>query len=402
LNNSASKILSFFVALCCGISSCNNYDLSEDQSEKFVKYYPTYFSNYGEGTGLIQTSNGNYMVICSTGTTSNRDIMIIMTDEFGRELDQSPMLYGTSENDYGYKVIPAGDGGYVIAGSSEKGGNTYGYILKINSDGDSIFEHTFGTTPLQEFMGITVTDDGGFILAGYSKETTGDKQVYLVKTDSEGHTVWERIIGFTDYDDIGEAVVELNGRIIIEGTTAPVNASSGNSRLLILNTNFEGKGMTELRISADGDLSGTDMVIDNDENIIILGNQENDDLVPSKKIYLTRIKLEGFNNELITVLDATSIDFTESLYSEAMVINTDNSLAICGWREIQDDRDILFARINSDLSLNDIQLFGSTGYQSGAGISGTTDGGYIITGGAEVAGNINTVLIKLGPDGKLY
>ena len=62
----------------------------------------------------------------------------------------------------------------------------------------------------------------------------------------------------------------------------------------------------------------------------------------------------------------------------------------------------MFARIKPDLSLNDIQFFGSSGDQSGAGISGTSDGGYIITGGAEVAGETNTVLIKLGPDGKLY
>lgn len=400
---SASRLLLSCIVLCCVISSCNNYTLSEDQAEKFVRYYPTDIYYNGEGTDLIQTHDGKYMIIGTTfkteGSMSDREIMLIMTDEFGRENDESPILTGTTGYEFGYKVVPAGDGSYVIAGSSKQGENTFGYIIKISSSGEKVWDNTVGTTPLQEFMGITASGDGGFILTGYCKETTGDKQVYLVKTDSGGFTVWERVIGFTDYDDVGEAVIEHNGRIIIAGTTTPVSTSSGNSRLLILNTNSEGKGMTELRILVDGDLSGTDMVADGEGNIIILGNHDNPTRGVSE-IYLTRIKLEGFNNELITVIDATTVDFAESIYGKSMVINKNNSLAICGWQEIQGDRDILFALINQDLNLNYIQLFGSTGYQSGAAISVTSDGGYIITGGAEVADKINAVLIKLGPDGK--
>jgi hypothetical protein len=402
--NPAPGILLSFVVLCNVLSSCNNYTLSEDQAEKFVRYYPTDFYYNGEGTDLIQTPDGSYMIIGTTFQTeesmSDREIMIIMSDQYGRETEPSSILTGSQGYDYGYKIAPARDGGYVIAGSSKQGEDTFGCIIKINSSGEQVWDTTVGAAPLQEFTGITAVDDGGFILTGYSKETPGDKQVYLVRINSNGLTVWERMIGFTDYDDVGEAVVVHKGRIIITGTTAPVNVTSGNSRLLILNTNFEGKGMTELRISAAGNLSGTDMVISDDGSIIILGNQE-DPVSGISKIYLARIKLEGFNNELVTVLDATFVDFPESIYGKSMVINADNSIAICGWQEIQGDRDILFARVNQDLMLDDFQLFGSIGYQSGSAISLTADGGYIITGGAEVAGYINTVLIKLGPDGRL-
>ena len=159
--------------------------------------------------------------------------------------------------------------------------------------------------------------------------------------------------------------------------------------------------MTELRIEEEGNLSGADMVVDDAENIIILGNQENP-VSGISSLYFAKIRLEGFNNELITVRNATSFDFSESLHSESMVITSNNSLAICGWQDKEDDRDILFARFNEDFSFKDIQLFGSTGNQSGSGICNTADGGYAITGSAEIAGNTTTILIKLGPDGKLY
>ena len=404
MTDTTFKILIFIITACLVVGSCDHYDLSEEQSERFVRYLPTTDFSYGEGIDVIQNSDGEYMILgTALWTATDRQIMIMKTDEFGREIDQSPLLTGSPGPDDGYKIIKTDDGGCVIAGSSKPTGTTYGYLLKIDPSFSEPFplELNIGSAPTQEFMGITITEDERFILTGYSKETTGDKQVYLVKTDEWGVILWERVIGFTDYNDVGVAVVENNGRILIVGTTTPVNSGSGNSRLLILNTNSLGKGMTELRISGNGDLSGVDMVTDTDGNIIILGNHQNSTRDVSE-IYLTKIKLEGFNNELITVLYATSIEYEESLYCKSMVINEDNSLAIVGWRERQGDKDILFARIKPDLSLNDIQFFGSSGYQSGSGISGTADGGYIITGGADVAGEINTVLIKLGPDGKLY
>ena len=46
--------------------------------------------------------------------------------------------------------------------------------------------------------------------------------------------------------------------------------------------------------------------------------------------------------------------------------------------------------------------FGGTQDDRAYDIIQTTDGGYAIAGGAEVAGSTATILIKLGPDGKLY
>jgi len=402
--SSATRILLYIVALSMLLCACDNFTMSEDQTNRFVRYYPTSLFYNEEGYDMAQLPDGGYLVISTTfwaeGDITDGEIMLIMADEFGMEKENTPILIANQGNDFGYRVVSVSDG-YVIAGSSKQDPNSFGFIVKVKPSGELVWKYTLGTAPQQEFFGITASNDGGFILTGYIDETGGDRQIYLVKTNSLGLTIWERAIGFTGYNDIGEAVVELNNRIIIAGTTAPLSSSSGNSRLLILNTNSEGKGMTEYRISAEGNLTGSDMVVDDNDNIIILGNHENltADL---SSLYFAKIKLEGFNNELITVLNATSVDFLESLHGESMVISRDKSLAICGWKGKQPDRDILFAQIDQDFNLKNIQLFGSTGDQSGSGICITTDGGYAFTGGTNIAGKITTTLIKLGPDGKLY
>lgn len=402
--SSATRILLYIVALSMLLCACDNFTMSEDQTNRFVRYYPTSLFYNEEGYDMAQLPDGGYLVISTTfwaeGDITDGEIMLIMADEFGMEKENTPILIANQGNDFGYRVVSVSDG-YVIAGSSKQDPNSFGFIVKVKPSGELVWKYTLGTAPQQEFFGITASNDGGFILTGYIDETGGDRQIYLVKTNSLGLTIWERAIGFTGYNDIGEAVVELNNRIIIAGTTAPLSSSSGNSRLLILNTNSEGKGMTEYRISAEGNLTGSDMVVDDNDNIIILGNHENLTAGLSS-LYFAKIKLEGFNNELITVLNATSVDFLESLHGESMVISRDKSLAICGWKGKQPDRDILFAQIDQDFNLKNIQLFGSTGDQSGSGICITTDGGYAFTGGTNIAGKITTTLIKLGPDGKLY
>src|SRR4030042_2913182 len=401
---SATRILLYIVALSILLCPCDNFTMSEDQANRFVRYYPTSLFYNEEGYDMAQLPDGGYLVISTTfraeGDITDGEIMMIMADEFGMEKENTPILIANQGHDVVYRVVSVSDG-YVIAGSSEQDPNSFGFIVKVKPSGELVWKYTLGTAPQQEFFGITASNDGGFILTGYIDETGGGRQIYLVKTNSLGLTIWERAIGFTGYNDIGEAVVELNNRIIIAGTTAPLSSSSGNSRLLILNTNSEGKGMTEYRISAEGNLTGSDMVVDDNDNIIILGNHENLTTGLSS-LYFAKIKLEGFNNELITVKYATSVDFLESLHGESMVISRDKSLAICGWKGKQPDRDILFAQIDQDFNLKNIQLFGSTGDQSGSGICITTDGGYAFTGGANIAGKITTTLIKLGPDGKLY
>ena len=205
--------ISCFITLCCVIASCNNYTLSEDQAERFVRYYPTTFFVSGEGYDLVQFPDGGYMVVGTTfrveGDLTDREVMLLMTDEFGIEKENTPILIENQGHDFGYRVLPVNDG-FVIAGTTKQDANSYGFLAKVNSTGDTVFKHNIGTASQQEFFGITASSDGGFILTGYIRETGGDRQVYLVKTDSWGLTVWERVIGFTGYNDVGEAVIELN------------------------------------------------------------------------------------------------------------------------------------------------------------------------------------------------
>ncbi len=386
------------------VFSCNDYSLSENQRDRFVKYYPTAHFYWGEGFDLVQTSDGGYLIAGNTytgdETNFQREIMIIRTDEYGQEITGSPVLSGTSGDDYGYDMIMVKNG-FIIAGSIILNGKTSGYLVRFDNDRQFVWDATFSNHQEQEFHKITACSEGGFVLTGYLKETSGDKQVCLVKINPDGNLLWEREIGFAGSDDIGESVIEYQNRFIITGTTIPLNQSTENSRLLVFNTNEDGKGATQLRLTGDNDLSGKDIVLTGDGEILIMGTGEN--IVSGlSELFFAKIKLEGAGNEIITLLNSGIISYPESLYGESMIVSGNNTFAICGWEQKQNDRDILLVLINNDLQLNSAITFGDAGNQASHGISNTNDGGYILTGGVDLAGSTITALIKVGVDGKLY
>ena len=90
------------------------------------------------------------------------------------------------------------DSGFVIVGSTESygHGNSDVYLLKTNQNGDTLWTKTYGGSDWDYGNNVQNTFDGGFIIAGQesSTDTTGIAHIYMIKTDSIGDTLWTEIL----------------------------------------------------------------------------------------------------------------------------------------------------------------------------------------------------------------
>ncbi|MEP7129388.1 MAG: hypothetical protein ABI729_10990, partial [Chitinophagales bacterium] len=59
----------------------------------------------------------------------------------------------------------------------------------------STFEKTYGTTGDNFANDVQLTSDGGYIVVGSGKFSGNNGDIFLLKTNSVGDTLWTRFIG---------------------------------------------------------------------------------------------------------------------------------------------------------------------------------------------------------------
>jgi hypothetical protein len=127
--------------------------------------------------------------------------------------------FGGSRSDRGYSVRQATDGGYIIVGDSESFGTglTDVYLIKTDANGHMMWSKTFGGGGLDGGYSVQQSIDGGYIIVGDTESFgAGDRDVYLIKTDARGNEMWSKTFG-GEYDEGGRSVKQItnNGYIIV-------------------------------------------------------------------------------------------------------------------------------------------------------------------------------------------
>jgi len=188
-----------------------------------------------QGESVQQTSDGGYVIageIFSFGA-GGVDFYLIKMDGLGDSL--WTRTYGGTGMDYGESVQQTTDGGYVIAGYTYSfgAGATDVYLVKTDANGDTLWTRTYGGELNDYGYFVQQTTDGGYIIGGYTNSFgAGDYDVYLVKTDANGDTLWTRTYGGIE-GDYGRSVEQTtDGGYIITGYTNSFGAGSYDVYLL--------------------------------------------------------------------------------------------------------------------------------------------------------------------------
>ena len=198
---------------------------------------------YEYGESVHQTSDGGYIITgCDYhgGDDPWSQLYLIKTDDEGYE-DWSRTFEGWGDFSWGYSVRETNDGGYIIVGFTESFGSGAKdiWLIKTNNNGNIQWHETFGGSGFERGYSVEQTDDEGYILVGYTDSYgSGEKDVWLIKTDSNGDLTWNREFGGME-EDIGYSVRETSdGGYIISGGTW--SYGNGNRDIWVIKTDGTG------------------------------------------------------------------------------------------------------------------------------------------------------------------
>ncbi len=154
------------------------------------------------------------------------DVWILKLDANGNVVWQK--TYGGADYDHAYSIQQTSDGGYIVAGETwsswsfgaERNGDAW--VLKLDANGNVQWQKRYGGADSDIASFIQQTSDGGYIVAGrtdYFGAGDFDFDVWVLKLDANGNVQWQKRYGGPGWDWASSIQQTSDGGYIVAGYT---------------------------------------------------------------------------------------------------------------------------------------------------------------------------------------
>lgn len=192
------------------------------------------------GKSIKATNDNGYIIAGLTidSISGSPDVLLVRTDSAGSVLWKK--AYGSTRNDFGNAVAITTDSGFIICGTTESviadSGNAY--LIKVDKNGDTLWTRTYGGVRTDNGNSISVMHDGSYVVGGSTSSFgAGHTDIYVIRTDMNGDTLWTRTIGQHCYDEGYSVAATSDGGIVVAGSTNNFGAAVLDAIIIKLDSN---------------------------------------------------------------------------------------------------------------------------------------------------------------------
>ncbi len=351
-----------------------------------------------EGAGAVAPAgDGGFIIAGYTDSWGNgfSDLLLIRTGPDGKR--KWAKTFGGAGWEYGNAVCAASDGGYIVAGSSSSWGKGSRdvFVLRTDSDGKALWSRTLGGPGADVAAAVCETGNGGILVCGYTDSYgRGEEDVYLAGMDGGGKVLWTRTFGYERYE-MGSSVFETDGGdIVVTGSSGSPELSGDNADFYLVRTDALGNPKWERAygnsVSKHPFDFGRHGIRTRDGGCLVVGDS---DVNAPLDLYVLKTDSAG-EKEWLKNYGGRFYEYACAAYESG-----DNEFLVCGTKINSDsgDRDIymdIIAPDGSGLSMMDFRMDG--GDRAG-GICPSGDGGCVIVGQTESgrAGGYDLLIMKV-------
>ncbi|MDQ7817989.1 MAG: T9SS type A sorting domain-containing protein [Melioribacteraceae bacterium] len=243
--------------------------------DKSIAWQNIFGGSDAENSGsFVQTSDGGFLLAGTTRSfTTSTQVYLIKVDQNGKKIWEKN--FGGTGGDAGKKIIPTKDGNYMILGTtSSKGSGDFDvYLMKVNGNGDIIWDKTHGGSMWDEGTDIAELSDGSFIISGYSLSYSiaGGHDWLLLKVNESGDFVWRKVFG-SQYQDYAARVAVANDGFVIAGTKDLEILPRTINDMLVIKTDFSGNEIWRSQFGGAESEGVGGLIVNSDGHYVIAGS----------------------------------------------------------------------------------------------------------------------------------
>lgn len=161
-----------------------------------LQWYKEYidYEGFDAARGFDNTNDGGYIICGESAIDEGWEATMVKTDSNGDE--EWNKTFGGSGVDWFNEVFQTSDGGYMLGG----GTNSYGvgsrdaWLVRTDSNGNEIWNKTYGEASTDSMYDFDSTEDGGYVLPVII-DWGSKADSWVVKTDADGNIEWKEIYG---------------------------------------------------------------------------------------------------------------------------------------------------------------------------------------------------------------
>jgi len=248
------------------------------------------YGTWGEGFAVLEMPDKGFAIAGAQGSSmsaSTYNMRLIKTDINGDVLWTSD--FGGNDEDRAYDMAIAPDQGFVLTGftkSTGAGGKDL-FIVKTDANGNQEWEKTYGYETDELGYSITNAADGGYFIAGKTYRYDGSGDLWFMKVDARGDSLWTRIYGGDRRDEVGQVHRTADGGYIFAGTRGHALSLGYITNIYVIRFDAGGDTLWTREIGSDDYWeTGGDILEQDDGTFLLVGYYRN-------KEYIAKLDHDG-------------------------------------------------------------------------------------------------------------
>jgi hypothetical protein len=246
----------------------------------------------------------------------NEDILLLKVNSRG-EVRWSRQTGSDLEDNIGSVVVDSEDNIYMAGytkgtvNGEPNFGKTDAFLIKWNQEGEKLWAKQWGSDLYERANFVAVDKDDNLYVTGgtdgsmenYHNSSEGFFDIFISKFNSDGDMEWTKQWGTGPHDLADSIVVDsLNDKIYITGSTeGPLdgNMKLGSNDVFLTKLDLDGNKEWTRQWGSDDTDMGVSVKVSQSGKVFVLSNtdgdvfEENEDLLPSDQIALTKFTSDG-------------------------------------------------------------------------------------------------------------